>query len=79
MVSLRRVRRSPSSSSATSTTLPLFIFSRLRTTLNPGINVVSTLLMAITLVLFVFAFVMGIRAERRRSAARRRDSWTRCE
>lgn len=48
-------------------TLPLFIFSRLRTTLDPAINVVSTLLMAITLVLFIFAFVMGIRAERRRA------------
>lgn len=53
--------------SGNETTLPLFIFSRLRTTLNPSINVVSTLLMAITLVLFVFAFVMGIRAERKRS------------
>jgi ABC-type spermidine/putrescine transport system permease subunit II len=53
--------------SGNETTLPLFIFSRLRTTLNPSINVVSTLLMAITLALFVFAFVMGIRAERRRA------------
>jgi ABC-type spermidine/putrescine transport system permease subunit II len=53
--------------SGNETTLPLFIFSRLRTTLNPSINVVSTLLMAITLALFVFAFVMGIRAERKRS------------
>lgn len=53
--------------SGNETTLPLFIFSRLRTTLNPSINVVSTLLMAITLALFVFAFVMGIRAERKRT------------
>lgn len=53
--------------SGNDTTLPLYIYSRLRTTLNPSINVVSTLLMAITFALFVFAFVMGIRAERRRS------------
>jgi spermidine/putrescine transport system permease protein len=53
--------------SGNESTLPLFIFSRLRTTLNPSINVVSTLLMTITLALFVFAVVMGIRSERRRA------------
>ena len=53
--------------SGSETTLPLYIFSRLRTTLNPSINVVSTLLMGLTLVLFAFAFAMGIRAERKRA------------
>ncbi|MGV1047284.1 MAG: ABC transporter permease [Solirubrobacterales bacterium] len=53
--------------SGSQSTLPLYIFSRLRTTLDPSINVVSTLLMGFILVLFLFAFVMGIRAERRRA------------
>jgi len=53
--------------SGNETTLPLFIFSRLRTTLNPSINVVSTLLMATTFVLFAFAFAMGILGERKRA------------
>jgi spermidine/putrescine transport system permease protein len=53
--------------SGNETTLPLFIFSRLRTTLNPSINVVSTLLMATTFVLFAFAFAMGIWGERKRA------------
>jgi spermidine/putrescine transport system permease protein len=52
--------------SGPATTLPLYIFARFRTTLDPSINVVSTLLMAFTLVLFVFAWVMGVRSERRR-------------
>ena len=53
--------------SGSDTTLPLFIFARLRTTIDPAINVVSTLLMAVTLLLFVFAFLLGLRSERRRA------------
>ena len=53
--------------SGSETTLPLYIFARLRTTIDPAINVVSTLLMTFTFLLFVFAFLMGLRAERRRA------------
>jgi ABC-type spermidine/putrescine transport system permease subunit II len=52
--------------SGNETTLPLFIFSRLRTTLDPAINVVSTLLMAVTLTLFLAAALVSLRTERRR-------------
>jgi ABC-type spermidine/putrescine transport system permease subunit II len=48
-------------------TLPLFIWSSLRRTIDPSINVVSTLLLAITLVLWLAAFLLTVRAERRRS------------
>jgi ABC-type spermidine/putrescine transport system permease subunit II len=50
-------------------TLPMFIFSRLRRTVDPSINVVSTLLMAITLLLWVIAFVFALRAARGRGRA----------
>ena len=47
-------------------TLPMFIFSKLRRTIDPSINVVSTLLMAITLLLWAAAFVIALRAARSR-------------
>ena len=52
-------------------TLPMFIWSSLRRTVDPSINTISTLLLAITLLLWVVAFVFAFRADRgrRRSAA----------
>ncbi|HUR17189.1 MAG TPA: ABC transporter permease [Candidatus Limnocylindrales bacterium] len=48
-------------------TLPLFIWSRLRRTIDPSINAVSTLLLLSTLLLFALAFVLALRGERLRS------------
>jgi ABC-type spermidine/putrescine transport system permease subunit II len=48
-------------------TLPLFIWSRLRRTIDPALNVISTLLLALTLALWVVAFLLTLRGERRRS------------
>jgi ABC-type spermidine/putrescine transport system permease subunit II len=50
-------------------TLPMFIWSSLRRTIDPSINVISTMLMLITLLLWVFAFVFTFRAGRGRGAA----------
>jgi spermidine/putrescine transport system permease protein len=50
-------------------TLPLFIWSRLRRTIDPSINVVSTLLLFVSLALWVVAFLLTLRAERRRARA----------
>lgn len=51
-------------------TLPLYIWSSLRRTVDPSINVVSTLLMAIMFLVWVVAFVFVVRVERaRRSVA----------
>lgn len=47
-------------------TLPLFIWSRLRRTIDPSINVISTGLLAISLMLWIAAFLLTVRAERRR-------------
>jgi len=47
-------------------TLPLFIWSRLRRTIDPSINVISTWLLALSLMLWVIAFLLTVRAERRR-------------
>jgi ABC-type spermidine/putrescine transport system permease subunit II len=47
-------------------TLPLLIWSRLRRTVDPSLNVISTLLLALSLALWVVAFVLTIRSERRR-------------
>lgn len=47
-------------------TLPLFIWSSLRHTISPAINTVSTLLMAVTLALWVVAFLFTVRGERLR-------------
>jgi ABC-type spermidine/putrescine transport system permease subunit II len=48
-------------------TLPLYIWSSMRRTIDPSINTVSTLLMAVMLLLFVIAFLltMGRRAARK--------------
>ena len=43
-------------------TLPLFIFSTLRRTVDPSVNAISSLLLAITLALFAVAFVLTVRA-----------------
>lgn len=51
-------------------TLPMFIWSSLRRTVDPSINVVSTLLMAITLLLWIIAFVFTMRSERQRLRTR---------
>ena len=50
-------------------TLPLYIWSRLRRTIDPSINVISTWLLLISLTLWVVAFVLTLRAERRRARA----------
>jgi spermidine/putrescine transport system permease protein len=50
-------------------TLPLFIFSQLRRTVDPSINVVSTMLMSITFLLWVVAFLFVVRAARGRVRA----------
>jgi ABC-type spermidine/putrescine transport system permease subunit II len=47
-------------------TLPLYIWSSLRRTVDPSINVISTILMAVTIVLWVIAFLFAFRGERRR-------------
>jgi spermidine/putrescine transport system permease protein len=43
-------------------TLPLFIFSTLRRTVDPSVNAISSLLLAITLALFAVAFLLTVRA-----------------
>ena len=50
-------------------TLPLYIWSQLRRTVDPSINVVSTLLMAVTLLLWLVAFVFALRGARRRTTS----------
>jgi spermidine/putrescine transport system permease protein len=50
-------------------TLPMFMYSRLHRTVDPSINVISTLLLAITLVLWVVAFAFAMRAARGRARA----------
>jgi ABC-type spermidine/putrescine transport system permease subunit II len=45
-------------------TLPVYIFGRLRRTVDPGINVASTLLLAITMLVWVVAAVATLRAAR---------------
>jgi ABC-type spermidine/putrescine transport system permease subunit II len=50
-------------------TLPMFMFSRLRRTVDPSINVVSTMMMAIMLVVWVVAFLFVLRAARGRARA----------
>jgi spermidine/putrescine transport system permease protein len=47
-------------------TLPMYIWSSLRRTVDPSINVISTVLMAVTIALWVVAFVFTIRGERSR-------------
>ena len=47
-------------------TLPLFIWSSLRRTIDPSINAISTLLLAFTVVLFVVTFALTSWGERRR-------------
>ena len=49
-------------------TLPLFIWSSLRRTIDPSINTVSTLLLALTLVLWLVAFLFTLRLGRARAA-----------
>lgn len=52
-------------------TLPVYIFSRLRRTVDPGINVASTLLLAVTLLVWIAAAVATLRAARIDRAAQR--------
>jgi ABC-type spermidine/putrescine transport system permease subunit II len=47
-------------------TLPMYIFSSLRRTVDPSINTISTLLLAVTLLLWVIAFLFTVRAARSR-------------
>ncbi len=46
-------------------TMPMFIWSGLRRTVDPSINVISTVLMLITFLLWVVAFLFTLRAGRR--------------
>jgi spermidine/putrescine transport system permease protein len=50
-------------------TLPMYIWSSLRRTIDPSINVISTMLMLITLFLWVIAFAFTLRAGRGRARA----------
>jgi spermidine/putrescine transport system permease protein len=52
-------------------TLPVYIFARLRRTVDPGINVASTLLLAVTLLVWLAAAVAAWRAARTDRAAAR--------
>jgi spermidine/putrescine transport system permease protein len=45
-------------------TLPVYIFARLRRTVDPGINVASTLLLAVTMLVWVVAAAATLRAAR---------------
>jgi ABC-type spermidine/putrescine transport system permease subunit II len=47
-------------------TLPMFIWSSLRRTIDPSINAISTLLLLFTLLLFIVTFVLTSWSERRR-------------
>jgi ABC-type spermidine/putrescine transport system permease subunit II len=47
-------------------TLPLYIWSGLRRTIDPSINAISTLLLAFTMLLFVVTFLLTTWGERRR-------------
>jgi spermidine/putrescine transport system permease protein len=47
-------------------TLPLYIWSGLRRTIDPSINAISTLLLAFTMLLFVVTFLLTTWSERRR-------------
>ena len=47
-------------------TLPLFIWSSLRRTIDPGINAISSLLLVSTMVLFVITYTLTAWSERRR-------------
>jgi ABC-type spermidine/putrescine transport system permease subunit II len=49
-------------------TVPLFIWSTLRRTVDPTINTVSTLLLLITLGAWLMAFLATFAVQRRRSA-----------
>jgi spermidine/putrescine transport system permease protein len=46
-------------------TVPMFIWSALRRTVNPTINTISTLLLAMTLLMFTAAFLLTLRGGRR--------------
>jgi ABC-type spermidine/putrescine transport system permease subunit II len=50
-------------------TLPLLIWSRLRRTIDPSVATISTLLLALSLLLWVIAFILVLRSERRRARA----------
>ena len=50
-------------------TLPMFMYSRLHRTVDPSINVASTLLLAITFVFWVIAFAFAVQAARDRAGA----------
>lgn len=50
-------------------TLPVVIFSRLRRTIDPSVNAISTLLIVTNLVLWVGAYIWGTRLSRRRRRA----------
>ena len=50
-------------------TIPLLIFARMRTTITPTINVISTMLLLATLLVFVAAWALSARAARRRGQA----------
>jgi spermidine/putrescine transport system permease protein len=50
-------------------TLPMFIWSSLRRTIDPSINAISTLLLLFTLLLFVATFALTSWSERRRRGA----------
>jgi ABC-type spermidine/putrescine transport system permease subunit II len=53
--------------SSSDSTLPVYVFSLLRRSVDPSVNAISALLMAATLSLFTLAFVFVTRAERRRA------------
>lgn len=48
-------------------TLPMYIWSSLKRTIDPSINVISALLLLVSLVLWTVAFFVTVRVERRRA------------
>lgn len=50
-----------------SSTVPLFIWSSMRRTLEPSVNAVATLLMVVTVLLFIITFLVTLYTGRRRS------------
>jgi spermidine/putrescine transport system permease protein len=47
-------------------TLPMFIWSSLKRTVDPSVNVISTILLCVSIILWVVTFLIVVRSERRR-------------
>jgi spermidine/putrescine transport system permease protein len=47
-------------------TLPMFIWSSLKRTVDPSVNVISTILLCVSIILWIVTFLIVVRSERRR-------------